>query len=148
MLDSIVKYCPNGHEGAWCTKFGYERFMQEMAYKEFKAWTGPKFPRVIKLNIQHANQYYDDSYAVNSENLGPYGDAINYELIPMIEKTYRGLGKWARGTYGGSTGGWEALERAGDLSRRVQRRVSRTAPTRSISTRTRRSTSTATRTRT
>jgi hypothetical protein len=27
----------------------------------------------------------------------------------MIEKTYRGLGKWARGTYGGSTGGWEAL---------------------------------------
>ena len=108
-LDSIVRYCQNGHEGAWCTKFGYERFMQEMAYKEFKLWTGPKFPRVIKLNIQHANQYYDDSYAVNSENVGPYGDAINYELIPQIEKTYRGLGAWARGTYGGSTGGWEAL---------------------------------------
>jgi hypothetical protein len=46
---------------------------------------------------------------VNSENLGPYGDAITYELIPYVEKTYRGLGPWARALYGGSTGGWEAL---------------------------------------
>ena len=38
------------------------------------------------IQIQHANPYYDDSYAVNSENLGPYGDAINEELIPYIEK--------------------------------------------------------------
>jgi hypothetical protein len=61
------------------------------------------------VNIQHANPYYDDSYAVNSENLGPYGDAITYELIPYIERTFRGLGPWARALYGGSTGGWEAL---------------------------------------
>ncbi len=47
---------------------------------------------------------------MNSENLGPYGDAIQYELVPYIEKTFRGLGQgWARFTYGGSTGGWEAL---------------------------------------
>src|SRR5207248_767544 len=45
----------------------------------------------------------------NSANLGPYGDAITYELIPYIEKTFRGLVPWARGVYGGSTGGWEAL---------------------------------------
>jgi hypothetical protein len=110
-LDSIARYCPNGHEGAWCTKFGYERYQQVMAFRFFKQWTAasPKFPRVLKLTIQHANQYYDDSYAVNSENLGPYGDAITYELLPYIEKTFRGLGPWARGTYGGSTGGWEAL---------------------------------------
>lgn len=61
------------------------------------------------VTIQHANPYYDDSYAVNSENLGPYGDAITYELIPHIEKTVRGIGPWARAVYGGSTGGWEAL---------------------------------------
>ena len=62
------------------------------------------------VEIQHANPYYDDSYAVNSANLGPYGDAITYELIPYIEKTFRGLGQgWARFMYGGSTGGWEAL---------------------------------------
>ena len=70
----------------------------------------PDFPRVILMEIQHANPYYDDSYAVNSANLGPYGDAIVKELIPHIEKKYRGLGKgWARFLYGGSTGGWEAL---------------------------------------
>jgi len=108
-LDSIARYCPNGHEAALCVKWGYPRFTQEMAYKEFKAWTGPGFPRVIKVNIQHANQYYDDSYAVNSANLGPWGDAINDELLPYIESTYRGLGPWARAVYGGSTGGWEAL---------------------------------------
>src|SRR6202000_3394278 len=46
----------------------------------------------LVIEIQHANPYYDDSYAVNSANLGPYGDAINKELIPYIEKKFRGLG--------------------------------------------------------
>ncbi len=43
---------------------------------------------MLIVEIQHANPYYDDSYAVNSANLGPYGDAITYELIPYIEKTF------------------------------------------------------------
>ena len=89
---------------------GYNRIQQEYAHKFFKEWTGPDFPRFIIVEIQHANPYYDDSYAVNSANLGPYGDAITYELIPEIEKRFRGLGKgWSRFLYGGSTGGWEAL---------------------------------------
>jgi hypothetical protein len=79
-------------------------------FKLYKKWTGPNFPRMIIVQIQHANPYYDDSYAVNSQNLGPYGDAIMKELLPEIEKRYRGIGQgWARFTYGGSTGGWEAL---------------------------------------
>jgi len=89
---------------------GYNRIQEQYAYEFFKEWTGSNFPRVIVLEIQHANPYYDDSYAVNSANLGPYGDAIVRELIPYIEKKYRGLGQgWARFLYGGSTGGWEAL---------------------------------------
>lgn len=89
---------------------GYNRIVQQEAYNFYKEWTGPGFPRVIAVEIQHANPYYDDSYAVNSANLGPYGDAITYELIPEIEKRFRGIGKgWARFMYGGSTGGWEAL---------------------------------------
>ena len=89
---------------------GYNKIVQEEAYKFYQEWTGPKFPRMIIIEIQHANPYYDDSYAVNSANLGPYGDAITYELIPYIEKQFRGLGQgWARFMYGGSTGGWEAL---------------------------------------
>ncbi|HET8734326.1 MAG TPA: hypothetical protein VFM45_11220 [Anaeromyxobacteraceae bacterium] len=108
-LAGLREHCPNGHEGAACTRYGYERLQQEKAHAFFKTWTSPGFPRAIVLVIQHANPYYDDSYAVNSENLGPYGDAITYDLIPEIERRYRGLGPWARALYGGSTGGWESL---------------------------------------
>ncbi len=89
---------------------GYNRIQQQEAYNLYKTWTSKDFPRFLVVEIQHANPYYDDSYAVNSANLGPYGDAINKELIPYIEKEFRGLGQgWARFTYGGSTGGWEAM---------------------------------------
>ncbi len=88
----------------------YNRTQEELAHQLYLDWTGPDFPRMLVIEIQHANPYYDDSYAVNSENLGPYGDAITYELIPAIEEKYRGLGTpWSRFLYGGSTGGWEAL---------------------------------------
>jgi hypothetical protein len=89
---------------------GYNRIEQEEAYKFYQQWIAAKFPRFLVAQINHANPYYDDSYAVNSANLGPYGDAIETELIPAIEKTFRGIGQgWARFAYGGSTGGWEAL---------------------------------------
>ena len=89
---------------------GYNRTQEEWAYQLYKDWTAPGFPRAIVMEIQHANPYYDDSYAVNSQNLGPYGDAIVKELIPYVEKKYRGLGTgWSRFMYGGSTGGWEAM---------------------------------------
>jgi hypothetical protein len=88
----------------------YNRIQEEGAFQLYKDWTSPDFPRMVAIEIQHANPYYDDSYAVNSANLGPYGDAITYELIPYLEKKYRALGGgWARFMYGGSTGGWEAL---------------------------------------
>jgi hypothetical protein len=88
----------------------YNRTVEQEAYNFYKQWTGPNFPRVLAIEIQHANPYYDDSYAVNSENLGPYGDAVTYELIPYIEQQFRGIGEgWARFMYGGSTGGWEVL---------------------------------------
>ena len=89
---------------------GYNRIQQEEAHKFYQQWTSPTFPRVLIVKIQHANPYYDDSYAVNSANVGPYGDAIETELIPAIEKQFRGIGQgWARFMYGGSTGGWESL---------------------------------------
>ncbi|WP_262690181.1 hypothetical protein [Kordiimonas aestuarii] len=87
----------------------YNRIMEQEAYDFYKSWTGPDFPRMIIIEIQHPTPYYDDSYAVNSANMGPYGDAITHELIPFIEKEFRGIGEgWARFLYGGSTGGWEA----------------------------------------
>ena len=89
---------------------GYNRIEQEEAYKFYQQWIAPNFPRFLVVEIQHANPFYDDSYAVNSANVGPYGDAIETELLPYIEKQFRAIGQgWARFTYGGSTGGWEAL---------------------------------------
>jgi len=87
-----------------------QRAQQEAAYQFYKDWNGPKFPRMIHVLVQHPTPYFDDSYAVNSANNGPYGDAITLDLIPEIEKRFRGIGQpWARALTGGSTGGWEAL---------------------------------------
>jgi len=73
-------------------------------------WMADNFPRVIAVTFQHPTPYFDDSYAVNSVNVGPYGDAIMQELIPEIEQRYRVIREpWARWLTGGSTGGWEAL---------------------------------------
>ncbi|HEV8211862.1 MAG TPA: hypothetical protein VGP77_17185 [Vicinamibacterales bacterium] len=89
---------------------GTARDNQVAAYQFYKDWNGPKFPRMIHVLVQHPTPYFDDSYAVNSANNGPYGDAITLDLIPMIEKQFRGIGAgWARVTTGGSTGGWEAF---------------------------------------
>ena len=88
----------------------YNRTEQEEAYKFYQKWISDDLLRYLVVEIDHSNPYYDDSYAVNSENLGPYGDAITYEFIPALEKKFRGVGQgWARFLYGGSTGGWEAL---------------------------------------
>ncbi len=89
---------------------GYNRIQQQSAWQFYQEWTGPDFPRVLLIQIQHPTPYYDDSYAVNSAANGPYGDAIMQELVPYLEQKYRGIGQgYARFTYGGSTGGWEAM---------------------------------------
>ena len=89
---------------------GYNRIQQQYAWQLYQDWIGKGFPRVLMVEIQHPTPFYDDSYAVNSANNGPYGDAIAYELIPEIERRFRGIGQgWARFMFGGSTGGWEAL---------------------------------------
>jgi hypothetical protein len=89
---------------------GYNKIVQEYAYRFYQYWIAQDTPRMIIIRIQHPNPFYDDSYAVNSANVGPYGDAITYELIPYIEKQFRCIGAgWARFLYGGSTGGWEVL---------------------------------------
>ncbi len=46
-------------------------------------------PRFIYVSLQHPSPYYDDSYGVNSENNGPFGDAIMQELIPAVETKFR-----------------------------------------------------------
>ncbi len=87
----------------------YNRIVQQEAYDFYRTWISEDFPRFLVIEIQHPTPYYDDSYAVNSASQGPWGDAIMRELVPYVEEKFRGIGEgWARFTYGGSTGGWEA----------------------------------------
>ena len=74
------------------------------------AWMSDDFPRMFAVTFQHPTPYFDDSYAVNSANNGPYGDALLKELIPYLEEHFRMIrAPYARVLTGGSTGGWESL---------------------------------------
>jgi len=89
---------------------GRERGRAQQGYQFYEDWTNGRMPHMLVVSIQNANPYYDDSYVMDSANVGPYGSAITQELIPKIEHDFRGIGQgWARATFGGSTGGWEAL---------------------------------------
>ncbi|HXJ95447.1 MAG TPA: alpha/beta hydrolase-fold protein [Terriglobia bacterium] len=92
----------------------FERFMKdynlETGYQFYQAWNSDSFPRMIAVTFQHPTPYFDDSYAVNSANNGPYGDALLTEMIPYLESHFRMIPQpWARVLTGGSTGGWESL---------------------------------------
>ncbi|HVB38736.1 MAG TPA: hypothetical protein VND92_09375, partial [Vicinamibacterales bacterium] len=54
------------------------RARQQQAFEA--AWTSDDFPRMLYVTFQHPTPYYDDSYAVDSPNSGPYGQAITQEL--------------------------------------------------------------------
>jgi hypothetical protein len=83
---------------------------RETGHEVYEAWTSDNFPRMIAVRFQHPTPYYDDSYAVNSVNNGPYGDALVKEMIPYLEAHFRMIAKpYARVLTGGSTGGWESL---------------------------------------
>jgi hypothetical protein len=95
-------------QGHFSTRAPYGFLGEKSAF--YKIWTSADFPRMIVVTFQHPCPYFDDSYAVNSVNCGPYGDAIMTELIPKIEEQFRIIRKpYARVLSGGSTGGWETL---------------------------------------
>jgi hypothetical protein len=83
---------------------------RETGFDFYKAWDSNDLPRMIGVKFQHPTPYYDDSYAVNSANNGPYGDALLTELVPYIEAHFRAIpAGYARVLTGGSTGGWESI---------------------------------------
>ena len=74
-----------------------------------EAWLSDKCPRMILLHLDGAGPL-GDPYQMNSSNNGPYGDAVTQELIPYVEKKFRGIGQpYARVLEGASTGGWVSL---------------------------------------
>ena len=110
---------------------------------------GPTTRGILIVEIQHANPYYDDSYAVNSAERRPLrrrhhvrADPLHREEVP---RDRRGLGALHVRRLDRRMGG---ARRAGVLPRRVQRRVGGLPRSPSTSASTRSSTSTRTRTRT
>jgi len=83
---------------------------RESGFEFYQQWVRDDMPRMIVVKFQHPTPFFDDSYAVNSANNGPYGDAILKELIPELERRFRMIAEpYARVLTGGSTGGWESL---------------------------------------
>ena len=84
-----------------------ERAAFQSAKFLWDGWLAKDTPRFIVVTLQHPTPFYDDSYAVNSPNQGPYDDAILKELIAHVEENFRIIRKsYARVMTGGSTGGW------------------------------------------
>lgn len=101
---------PATPESAEQRKARLSRGAREPGYEFAQSWMSEDFPRMIAVTFQHPTPYYDDSYAVNSANNGPYGDALTQELIPYLEEKFKITAEpQARVLTGGSTGGWEAL---------------------------------------
>lgn len=82
----------------------------------FMAFQSVQRPGVAPAGVEMIHVYLDPSCPLghhvfaDSENNGPYGQALVEELIPAIEKSYRALGApAARLVTGHSSGGWSSL---------------------------------------
>lgn len=106
--DTTRRYPLRVHIGGYGSRFTQAGAM--MSRGEFReVWMADDSPRMILLHLD-GDGPNGDCYQVNSENNGPYGDAITQELIPYIEKKFRAIGEpYARVVDGGSTGGWVSL---------------------------------------
>ncbi len=95
--------------GGFATRYTLSGFLMRNGTSFRKMWLADDTPHFLALQLD-GDGPFGDPYQVNSANNGPYGDAITQELIPYVERTFRGIGKpSARFTEGGSTGGWVSL---------------------------------------
>lgn len=82
----------------------------ESGYEFAQSWEGQRFPRMIAVTMIETTPFFDFASSMNSENNGPYEDAVMEELIPYIETHFRTIRQpWARVLIGKSSGGRDAL---------------------------------------
>ncbi len=88
----------------------YTRINELAEDKEFMTWwTSKDAPQIITVFLDGEGPF-GDCYQLNSENSGPYGEALINELIPKIEQEFRIIGTPEyRFVEGCSTGGWVSL---------------------------------------
>ncbi|KAF5844463.1 hypothetical protein GGP41_007544 [Bipolaris sorokiniana] len=117
--DTKTRYPVIYHQNHWTGGFGAYKYGENETFtsiwdKGIIPATDSKperpVPKFITVAFRHEAPYYDDSYAVNTANLGPYGDALNDELLPYIDQKFNTIrSPYARIQDGGSTGGWESI---------------------------------------
>ncbi|HSO86010.1 MAG TPA: alpha/beta hydrolase-fold protein [Draconibacterium sp.] len=96
-----VRYNIAGYGGRYTRA---SRFLRNMDW-----WTSDKAPEILNVYLDGEGPF-GDCYQLDSENSGPYGTALVNELIPYIEKEFRGIGTpESRFVEGCSTGGWVSL---------------------------------------
>ena len=96
-----IRYNIAGYGGRYTRA---SRFLRNMDW-----WTSDKAPEIVNVYLDGEGPF-GDSYQLDSENSGPYGTALVNELIPFIEKEFRGKGTpESRFVEGCSTGGWVSL---------------------------------------
>jgi hypothetical protein len=103
------RYALRVHIDGYGTRFTNVRRMMAEGSEFRRAWLADDGPRMLLLHLD-GDGPLGDPYQVNSDNHGPFGDAITRELIPYVEQKFRGIGQpYARVLDGGSTGGWVSL---------------------------------------
>jgi len=69
-------------------------------------WFSGEAPQIINVFLDGEGPF-GDCYQLDSKNNGPYGSSLTQELIPHIEREFRGIGTpETRFVDGCSTGGW------------------------------------------
>jgi len=88
----------------------YTRVNRLVNNEEFISWwTSEEAPQIITVFLDGEGPF-GDSYQLNSDNSGPYGEMLINELIPKIEKQFRVIGSSkTRFVDGCSTGSWVSL---------------------------------------
>jgi hypothetical protein len=108
-LDQNRRYPLRIHIGGYGTRFTAVQRLMAPGSEFRRRWLADDSPRMIYLQLD-GDGPLGDPYQVNSDNNGPYGDAITTELIPYIERTFHGIAQpYARMLDGQSTGGWVSL---------------------------------------
>jgi len=96
-----VRYNIAGYGGRYTRA---SRFLRNMDW-----WTSEEAPEIVNVYLDGEGPF-GDCYQLDSENSGPFGTALTEELIPFIEKEFRGIGTpVSRFVEGCSTGGWVSL---------------------------------------
>ena len=103
------RYPVRVHIGGYAARYDEVDAMMAEGTRFRRAWMADDAPPMILIHLDGAGPL-GDPYQVDSANHGPYGSAVTGELIPEIERSFRGIGLGeARVLDGGSTGGWVAL---------------------------------------